>query len=199
MTNPVLSRAWLGGGVAVAAMMMVAMPAVAASGEAGQDRMNMVIVFGDEACPVSTGNEITVCARKAESERYRIPAPFREQPSTKSEAWTTRVLAYESVGAAGAQSCSPVGAGGWTGCASKFFRDGAAEKKAGTDVQFGKLIEEARAKRMATTDADAKQTQADVEAAEKAYDARQRAKQDPTGGDAVVTAPTGPTAKPGGQ
>ena len=149
----------------------------------------MVIVFGDDACPVSTGNEITVCARKAESERYRIPAPFREQPSTKSESWTSKVIAYESVGSGGTQSCSPVGAGGWTGCASQFIHNGMAERKAGSDVQFSKLIDEARAKRLSTADSDAKQTQADVEAAEKAYEARQKAKQDPTGGDAAVTTP----------
>ena len=191
MTHPVLVRTLLAGGGAVAALLLAASPAFAAAGDSGQERMNMVIVFGDDACPVSTGSEITVCARKAEGERYRIPAPFREQPSTKSEAWTQKVIAYESVGATGVQSCSPVGAGGWTGCASKFIRDNAAEKKAGSDVQFSKLIDEARAKRLSTADADAAQTQAAVEKAEKDYDARQKAKQDPTGGDAAVTAPAG--------
>ena len=197
MTHPVLFRAILGCGGAVAAMLLAG-PSIAAapggSGQAssGQDRMNMVIIFGDDACPVSTGNEITVCARKAESDRYRIPAPFREQPSTKSESWTQRVIAYESVGATGAQSCSPVGAGGWTGCASKFISNGMADKKASSDVQFSKLIDEARAKRMSTTDADAAETQANVERAEKAYEARQRAARDPATGNAgTAPAPSG--------
>ena len=188
MTNPILSRGWLAGAAALVAALMATAPGTAAA-DTGQDRMNMVIVFGDDACPVSTGNEITVCARKAESERYRIPAPFREQPSTKSEAWTQRVIAYESVGSTGTQSCSPVGAGGWTGCEAKFIHNGMAERKANSDVQFGRMIDEARAKRMSTVDSDAAQTQADVEQAEKDYDARQRAKQDSTGGDATVTAP----------
>ena len=199
MTNPVLARALLAGGAAVAALLLSAAPAAAQSHSSGKDRMNMVIVYGDDACPVSTGDEITVCARKSESERYRIPAPLREQPSTKSEAWTSRVLAYESVGASGTQSCSAVGPGGWTGCEAKFIHNGMAERKAGGDVQFGKMIDEARAKRAATVDADAAETQANVENAEKAYDARQRAKQDPTGADAAVTAPASPASGQGGK
>ena len=195
MTHPAFFRAILGCGGAVAAMLLAGQSAAAApggSGQAGsgQDRMNMVIIFGDDACPVSTGNEITVCARKAESERYRIPAPFRDQPSTKSESWTQRVIAYESVGSTGAQSCSPVGAGGWTGCASRFISNGMADKKASSDVQFSKLLDEARAKRLSTADADAAEMQANVERAEKAYEARQRAAQDP-GNTGTAPAATG--------
>ena len=196
MTHPLFRRLMLAGGAAVAAMLLAGAPALAApgdakSGDSGQDRMNMVIIFGDDVCPTSAGNEITVCARKAESERYRIPAPFRGQPSTHSESWTQRVIAYESVGATGAQSCSPVGAGGWTGCEAKFIHNGMAERKAGSDVQFGRLIEEARAKRLSTVDADAARNQADVEAEEKALDARKQAKPDTAGGNAAVTAPQG--------
>jgi hypothetical protein len=51
----------------------------------------MVIIFGDDECPQGKGEEITVCARKAESERYRIPEPFRENTGgPKNEAWTNR-------------------------------------------------------------------------------------------------------------
>ena len=40
-------------------------------------RVNQLIIYGDDECPTSMGGEITVCARKAESERYRIPDDLR--------------------------------------------------------------------------------------------------------------------------
>jgi hypothetical protein len=139
-------------------------------------KVNMVIVYGDDKCPENNDKEIVVCARKDESERYRIPEPFRDSTSPQNQAWTERVKSYEMVGAAGTMSCSPVGAGGWTGCANQFIQKAYAEKKAGTDVAFSKMIAEARALRESTIDADAAKTQADVEKEEKAYDERQRAR-----------------------
>lgn len=159
-----------------------AAPAATGPAASGGDRMNLVIIYGNDACPVSTADEITVCARKDEAERYRIPAPFREQPSTRAEAWTNKVIAYERVGATGAQSCSPVGAGGWTGCAAQFINNAAAEKKAGSDVQFSQLLDKARAERQAKIDEEAAKTQSDVEDAERAYEARQRAAAQASGG-----------------
>lgn len=135
----------------------------------GDGRMNMVIVYGNDPCPQSTGDEITVCARKGEGERYRIPEPLRGSDSPQNEAWTNRVLAYESVGAAGTQSCSATGPGGWTGCASKFINNAYAEKKQTTDVHFSDMIAKEREKRAAAVDANAADTQARVEAEEKAY------------------------------
>jgi hypothetical protein len=143
------------------------------------DRVNAVIIFGDDPCPQSQGDEITVCARKPEAERYRIPAPLRETPSTRSEAWNEKVLAYETVGRTGTQSCSPVGPGGSTGCTQKLIDRAYAERRQSTDVGFTQMIQAERAKRAGTFDADAAAAQARVEQAEKDYDARQRAAQDP--------------------
>ena len=106
--------------------------------------------------------------------RYRIPQGLRDTPSAKSESWNTRVLAYERVGKTGTMSCTPTGVGGWTGCSQRLIDQAYAEKK-GEDMSFAKLIEEERAKRTATIDADAQATQARVEQAEKEYEARQRA------------------------
>ena len=139
----------------------------------------------------------TVCARKAESERYRIPAPLRVAPSTQSQSWNERVLAYETVGRTGTNSCSPVGPGGSLGCTQKLIDAAYAERKQESDVGFSQLIADERAKRAATTDADAAATQARVEQAEKDYEARQRAAGEaqakPGVGDPTVTAPA---AKP---
>jgi hypothetical protein len=185
-------------GAAVAGMLLAATaPASAAPADSGGDRMNLVIIYGNDQCPSSTGDEITVCARKDEGERYRIPAPFRTGPTgPQNEAWNSKVLAYESVGATGAQSCSAVGAGGWTGCEAQFIHKGVSERKA-SDVQFSTLIEAERQKRLSKIDAEAAHTQSDVEDAERAYDARKNAKPNPNSGDAAVTAPA-PTGAPSG-
>jgi len=157
---------------------------------AGAEKVNMVIIYGEDKCPVSKSDEITVCARKAESERYRIPEPFRDNPKgPQNEAWNNRVIAYERVGSTGAQSCSPVGAGGATGCLSQFIDRAYAEKKQSTDVHFSKMIEAEREKRLSNVDEEAAKTQSDVEDAERAYDAR---KQKQAEEDAKVKAATHP-------
>lgn len=157
------------------ALALVPAPAFAQADD--NDKVNAVIVYGNDPCPAPVGNEITVCARKAEKERYRIPQGLRETPSAKSEAWNNRVIAYETVGRTGTLSCTPTGPGGWTGCSQKLIDQAYAEKREGTDVQFGKIIAEERAKRLATVDADAAKAQAEVEKAEKEQeqDQRQRA------------------------
>ena len=59
------------------------------------ERVNQLIVYGDDECPVSEGDTITVCARKAESERFRIPEPLRQSSSPQNEAWNNKVIAYD--------------------------------------------------------------------------------------------------------
>lgn len=159
----------------------------------GGERVNTIIVYGSDPCPASAGDEITVCARKAEAERFRIPAPLREIPSARSEAWNQRVVAYEMVGRTGTNSCSPVGPGGALGCTQRLIDAAYAEKKGASDVNFAKMIAEERAKRAGTTDADAAATQARVEQAEKDYEARQRAAQDAAAAPAPAPAPVSPT------
>jgi len=175
---------------ALAATCLLALCAMAApayaQGDQPREKVNMVIIYGDDACPPSTANEITVCARKDEGERYRIPEPFRNTPSRADESWTQRVLSYETVGATGVNSCSPVGLGGATGCMKKFLDQAYAEKKQGSDVQFSKMIEAERQKRLSHIDADSAKQQAAVEQAEKDYDARQRKAQDPAGQDSAA-------------
>ncbi len=153
---------------ACAGAMSFAAPASAQATDDTADNMNLVIVYGNDSCPASKGKEITVCARKPESERYRIPEGLRDHPSPQNEAWTNRVTAYERVGAAGTQSCSATGAGGWTGCFKNFVGNAYAEKKDVTDTHFSEMVDKERQKRAATVDAEAAATQAQVEAAEKA-------------------------------
>jgi hypothetical protein len=165
--------------ITLAAALGSAVPAFAQDAPAaGGERVNTIIVYGNDPCPASQGDEITVCARKAEGERYRIPSLLRETPSTRSESWNQRVLAYETVGRAGTNSCSPVGPGGVNGCTQKLIDTAYAEKKQETDVGFSDLIAAERAKRAATVDAESAATQSRVEQAEKDYAARETAREE---------------------
>src|SRR3546814_2136975 len=112
--------------VAAIAGMMASLPAAAEEREAigapgdGSVKINQLIVYGDDPCPESNADQITVCARKGENERFRIPEALREDPNAPgNESWTNRAVAMEYVGRSGTDSCSPVGGGGFTGCFSK--------------------------------------------------------------------------------
>ncbi len=114
----------LAAGVALAATFSAA-PAAAQRGE------RVLVIFGNDKCPTSNGEEIVVCARKSENERYRIPQELREAGRPGATGiWAERVQSLEYVGAAGTESCSPVGAGGATGCMKRMFRKARNEKRA---------------------------------------------------------------------
>lgn len=151
------------------AMAAALAPAAASAQEEAGDRVNMVIVYGDDECPASSDNEITVCARKAEGERYRIPEKLRSSDSPDNVAWAERVERLETVGRFGTLSCSPAGAGGVLGCTQDMIDAAYKAREEGSDVRFGQLIEEARAERLSTIDEEAAEEQARVEELEEAY------------------------------
>jgi len=177
----------------IPAVLLFAAPAQA-QGE--DEKVNQLIVYGDDLCPQSTENEITVCARKEEAERFRIPEPLRESFSPQNDAWNNRVIAYETVGATGTLSCSPVGGAGFTGCLGKLIDRSYSEKRQNPNIRFSELIAEERARRLASIDKDAADAQARVEQIEREYEAKQRALQDPEGGQTkpAQTAPEKPAA-----
>jgi len=141
----------------------------AASQGAPEPKVNQLIVYGEDRCPESTGNEITVCARLDESERYRIPESLRQLDGPQNEAWANRVKSFEAVGNFGPLSCTPVGAGGELGCTAKMIEAAYAEKRqvAATNLHMAELVAQARQQRLSTLDADSAATQARVEAIEK--------------------------------
>ncbi|MDO7834131.1 hypothetical protein Q4610_03645 [Sphingobium sp. HBC34] len=133
------------------------------------EKVNLVIVYGDDACPQSQGNDIVVCARKDEKERYRIPEPLRGDPNQPShQAWGERVRSMEYVGRTGTESCSPVGGGGATGCFAELARLAKAERQAADSASWKDLVAAERAKRLSTIDADSDAIEARVKAEEKA-------------------------------
>ena len=116
---PLAATAALAGGLAA-----LSAPAAAQDG----DRINEIIVYGNDPCPRSTDDDIVVCARKPEAERYRIPERFRTGgPRQTREAWANRARSLETVGATGINSCSPVGPAGFTGCLVQVIKQARAE------------------------------------------------------------------------
>ena len=121
--------------IAALAVLAAAVPAMAqqptaptAVTDPNNEKVNIVIVYGEDACPPSQGDEIVVCARKGEAERYRIPEPLRGDPNKPSnQAWGERVRSMEYVGRSGTESCSPSGGGGaggrWEGISGKEGRE----------------------------------------------------------------------------
>ena len=155
-----------------AAAALVATPASAQ--DSGGDKVSQVIVYGQDPCPQSANDEeIVVCARMPEGERYRIPEMFRNDPNKPSEqAWTNRVVALERAGAFGTDSCSPAGMGGFTGCTRNLINRAYAEKRQQDNVDWAKLTAEERQKRLDRIDAESEAIEARVRAEEE----RQKAK-----------------------
>jgi hypothetical protein len=119
-------------------------------------KINQLIVYGDDPCPESTDDQITVCARKGENERFRIPEALRDDPRAPGrESWTNRAEALEYVGRSGTDSCSPVGAGGFTGCFTQLMRQARAERMGADNVSWAQLVEAERRKRLEKLDAEA--------------------------------------------
>jgi hypothetical protein len=119
-------------------------------------KINQLIVYGDDPCPESTADQITVCARKGENERFRIPEALRDDPRAPGrESWTNRAEALEYVGRSGTDSCSPVGAGGFTGCFTQLMRQARAERMGADNVSWAQLVEAERRKRLEKLDAEA--------------------------------------------
>jgi hypothetical protein len=137
--------------------------------QAPEPKVNQLIIFGDDKCPESTGDEITVCARLDENERYRIPPSLRSIEGPQNQSWASKVRSFETVGDFGPLSCTPVGAGGELGCTAKWIETQYAEKEQqhASNLHMADLISQERAKRLADLDEEAAATQARVEAIEK--------------------------------
>jgi hypothetical protein len=155
---------------------LTAIPA-AAQDEAG-DKVNMVIVYGEDSAPEPVGNEIVVVARLPEADRFRIPEALRYSDNPANNSWASRVERLDIVGDFGILSCSAAGAGSETGCTQAMIEAAYADRASGSSVRFAQLIEAARQERLATIDEDAAAEQERVEAIEDAYMERLREERD---------------------
>lgn len=124
MSKPTIiltATAALAGGLAMLPATAVAQPA---------DSISEVIVFGNDPCPRSSNNEVVVCARRPEGDRFRIPEKLRSGgPRQTREAWANKAKSLETVGSTGTFSCSPVGPGGYTGCLTQVINQAKRERR----------------------------------------------------------------------
>jgi hypothetical protein len=128
---------------------------------AGPDdvRVNQLIIYGDDTCPPSTDEQINVCAKLPEADRYRIPPNLRGLDDPRSNSWYNRAIELSYVGRTGTDSCSPVGAGGHTGCFNQLVAQARAERAGRDEVNWNRLIEEARQERLSRIDEEAEQVE----------------------------------------
>jgi hypothetical protein len=140
----------------LAAGAFLAAPAAAAP-KPGDEKINQLVVYGSDPCPKGSDDEIVVCARKPERERYRIPERLRDDPNDRNnQSWANQATALEYAGRSGIGSCSATGPGGWTGCFNQMVRQAREERAHGDDVNWNSLIEKARQERLGKIDAAAK-------------------------------------------
>ena len=90
-----------------------------------------LIVYGDDPCPQGEGDEIIVCARKPESERYRIPKKLRDKPAPSGgPGWASQVATMEQAQRQTLPgSCSAIGSTGFSGCTAKMLEQWFAERR----------------------------------------------------------------------
>jgi hypothetical protein len=121
LTITLAATAALAGGFA-----LVPTPAAAQQ----QGNIAEIVVYGTDPCPRSTDDQVVVCARRPEAERFRIPEKLRQSGTRQqTEAWATRSKVLETVGDTGTNSCSPVGPGGFTGCEIQVIKQARSQNR----------------------------------------------------------------------
>lgn len=155
--------------VPAACAILAAAAAAPAGAQSENEKINMVIAYDASECPKAQPGEVVVCEILVEAERYRIPKNLRYSDSPENKAWARQVEEIKYVGDFGTMSCSPAGAGGFTGCTQKFVEAAYKDRAEADNVRFGQLIEKARQERLSTIDAQAAAEQERVEMIEREY------------------------------
>jgi len=107
-----------------------------APGAHAQRNERVYVVYGDDPCPekAEETEEIVVCARRPEEERYRVPSRFRDKavsPQNANESWAVRNEGLNDAAPRyGPGSCSVNGPLGWTGCWQQMMRQASEERRA---------------------------------------------------------------------
>jgi hypothetical protein len=113
---------------------IAALPAPAAA--QAQPNVAEIIVYGSDPCPRSTDDQVVVCARRPEAERYRIPPNMRQSGTPQQmQSWAVRSKNLETAGNTGINSCSPVGPAGYTGCLEKLIKEARGQRKQQADEE----------------------------------------------------------------
>lgn len=118
--------------------MFLPLLAVAATAHAAPseppERESTLFVYGDDPCPRSTDEDIVVCARRPEEERYRIPEGLRDRTDRRPPeiSWGSRSEELEEVqrDTRPGAGCSVVGPNGNAGCTGLLVRQWYADRRA---------------------------------------------------------------------
>jgi hypothetical protein len=126
MTRPIHRHRLIGRGLLAAALLVgLFSSASAADPEPLPERTQTLVVYGEDPCPQPADEEeIVVCARKPENERYRVPKSLRNRDDPPTEvSWASRTEELEEASRPGRPgSCSVVGSFGQTGCTQQLIR-----------------------------------------------------------------------------
>lgn len=98
---------------------LAAAPLLVPAAQAQTAQNGVLLIYGNDKCPTNdNGDEIVVCQRLDESERFRIPQTLRGPTGRPqaNESWAVRSEDALDAGRMGTGSCSTVGANGSTGC-----------------------------------------------------------------------------------
>ena len=116
---------------AALALLGLGAPALAADPYPPQ-RTEHVVVYGNDACPKPADEEeIVVCARRPESERFRIPKSLRNREPSGATSWTARNEELEEASRPSRPgSCSVVGTYGQSGCHQQLINQWYRERRA---------------------------------------------------------------------
>jgi hypothetical protein len=109
--------------------------ATLSSGPARAQQADRIIdIYGTDRCPASNGQQIVVCHRHPETERFRIPKDLRDQEREPQAAGGNigAVTAVNTTGGTGVQinSCNAIGAGVNAGCTKQGLDAWKAEQRA---------------------------------------------------------------------
>lgn len=139
------------------------------SGPIDTEKVKLVYVYGDDPCPAQgADDEILICAKMPEQERFRIPKELRGDPySPQNTSWVQRARTLETVGLNGINSCSTIGAGGATGCFAKLARQAKEERQTLLGSATWKdAVAKQREKRLGNLDAESEAVEAKAKAEE---------------------------------
>ena len=108
--------------------------ALPATAEAQSANPSEIIVYGNDPCPRSTDDQVVICSRRPETERYRLPETYRPSGTRQQkQAWANKARSIQNVGATGTNSCSAVGPGGFTGCLTEQIKQARRETRERND------------------------------------------------------------------
>lgn len=113
-------------------LLLALSPSIAAAEDDQPVRQIHLTVYGEDRCPEPRDDEeIVVCARRPEEERYRIPSRLRERRDQPAEvSWHARnEVMEEDARQLRPDSCSVIGTGGQTGCTAALVRQWYNERR----------------------------------------------------------------------